>query len=986
VRFGVVAIWPHLHSEEPFFSGVARYAEAMAPPDDRTLTELLFGSASYNSKEVPTGEFPGWLEQFVARLPPGHPYTVQGLLLRHTPLPYVAPFSTRRHVAFAIQQMRQSAPWADVKKPLFRDGHHHMMRGTLRYCTACVAADRARPGGLAHWRRVHQLTGVIACPEHRIGLRASWVGREWTPKADRDCGYPPGLCSLDKALALTEESALEGQSPLQGEKLEKALAVADDSLWLLRHPQMADSIGTVMERHRLRLAEAGWTDVRGRIRRKGLGELVDAWSAGLHVEEFGRHLLHNYWQNIYYQRFWRGPDEVVAFHHILLFRALGLSAPEFFAGPPPEVIRRTPRMWVQTAPCRNRLCARFDRTRMPLPGELSMTVVGCPECGYMYVQRSNGARAQVSTLRFGEVWDERLRALTAARTPLPDTARLLDTTESRVAWEVLRVRRWPPQWPSELRQEIQARARAVQGYSFDRSRHRSQWSSVTARRSGLQYAIGVAGHAFRYLLRFDRRWLAAHLDEPYVPRPDPPRSASPSKPPDQVPQPSGDVYDAAEFLRAWNGFPIPVSTTSVRMLLRKCEPTRLYDTVYSDVELFPYLDTRGSYALRRITWAARYLLVQGEDTGRDELAALARLTEAEQREFRSALDDAVAQVADIRSGAASPPAGWFPAERRRRWGEWLLQENFPRVVDNVTYIRSSFGSTHCDGAEEHMPKPSGGPKSIERRRREGFGEGEGADYKPWESKRSVPSHGKTHRIYGQKVGRTHLLFSDRELWCWYLLEWSTMVGDIREQYPLHELAETQEIAASLGYEHPTRSRIVNHQRIEEPKVMTVDFLVTLQEPASGTRYVAISVKTEENIRDPKHHIRLFEKEEIARRFWERRGIPFRFVTEAQMPPILVENLSLILHFQDLAGHGVPEDEVGPMLAHLYDHLRDAEGVPIHKVCSMMDERLRLPKGSSVRLVWHAIATRQWMVDMTVRLGPERPLVGLERGGRALRIA
>jgi hypothetical protein len=232
----------------------------------------------------------------------------------------------------------------------------------------------------------------------------------------------------------------------------------------------------------------------------------------------------------------------------------------------------------------------------------------------------------------------------------------------------------------------------------------------------------------------------------------------------------------------------------------------------------------------------------------------------------------------------------------------------------------------------------------------------------------------------------HLLFSNRELWCWYLLEWTGMARDIREQYPLHDISETREIAESLGYEHPKDTRKVKGVVVEEDKVMTVDFLVTLAEPIDGSRYVALSVKTEDDLRDSKTNMRIFEKEEIAKRYWDRRGVHFRFVTEAQLPMVYVENLSLLFNYRELAGHGIPEEQVPAVLAHLYDRFVDAVGVPVNRVCSMLDERLKLPKGSTVRLVWHALATREWIADMTAPLGPERPLVGLARGERVRRIA
>ena len=46
---------------------------------------------------------------------------------------------------------------------------------------------------------------------------------------------------------------------------------------------------------------------------------------------------------------------------------------------------------------------------------------------------------------------------------------------------------------------------------------------------------------------------------------------------------------------------------------------------------------------------------------------------------------------------------------------------------------------------------------------------------------------------------------------------------------------------------------------------------------------------------------------------------------------------------------------------------------------MADERLRFKHGVCLALVWHAIATRRWKVDLHVKLDPGAPLEGLAPG-------
>ena len=101
------------------------------------------------------------------------------------------------------------------------------------------------------------------------------------------------------------------------------------------------------------------------------------------------------------------------------------------------------------------------------------------------------------------------------------------------------------------------------------------------------------------------------------------------------------------------------------------------------------------------------------------------------------------------------------------------------------------------------------------------GQGRGSDYLPWLTVRDVPSIGLSFRVKGWKSHRIHHLLSQLELNYFYTLEWSLIVTDIREQYPLLPLSETWQIASLKGISHPTSPKT------NQPVVMTTDFLITI---------------------------------------------------------------------------------------------------------------------------------------------------------------
>src|SRR5262245_57707894 len=111
-----------------------------------------------------------------------------------------------------------------------------------------------------------------------------------------------------------------------------------------------------------------------------------------------------------------------------------------------------------------------------------------------------------------------------------------------------------------------------------------------------------------------------------------------------------------------------------------------------------------------------------------------------------------------------------------------------------------------------------GKMNVEKRLKEGFGQGRGKTYKPWLVVQSFSSLGYVNRVLGWKTGREHHLMSEIELNFFFILEWSTRVVDIREQFPLLPVEETMAIAQALRIRHPTDTRT------KQPLVLTTDFL------------------------------------------------------------------------------------------------------------------------------------------------------------------
>jgi hypothetical protein len=159
--------------------------------------------------------------------------------------------------------------------------------------------------------------------------------------------------------------------------------------------------------------------------------------------------------------------------------------------------------------------------------------------------------------------------------------------------------------------------------------------------------------------------------------------------------------------------------------------------------------------------------------------------------------------------------------------------------------------------------------------REGRGCGSGSGYAPWIRVQDFASRGVVSRVKGRTTGRVHHLMSNYELAYFYILDWSDVVMDIREQYPLADLACAVNVAAQAGIKYPT-DRISCY-----PYILTCDFMIST---ANGLK--ARTIKMTKELEKP----RTLEKLEIERRYWLEKGIDWKIVTEHEIPYQKAKNI------------------------------------------------------------------------------------------------
>lgn len=239
--------------------------------------------------------------------------------------------------------------------------------------------------------------------------------------------------------------------------------------------------------------------------------------------------------------------------------------------------------------------------------------------------------------------------------------------------------------------------------------------------------------------------------------------------------------------------------------------------------------------------------------------------------------------------------------------------------------------------------------------REGRGSGSGQGYHPWLTVRDLSSRGRSSRVWGHLTQRTHQLLSDIELAVFLLLESNSSVTDIREQYPLH-VDSTLDLAEQAGIRHPAISGFTH--------IMSTDFLVDFS-GESGPEQLAIQVKSSSDLKD----VRTVEKLEIERRYWKMKGIPWRLVTEKQIPQTVVENLNLLY----------PSRKQTEKLELLFDSLPTFvkflaahPNTKVADIAMLIDSSYSLEAGTSLSRIRSLVALRALTFQISI---PWRSLTG-----------
>lgn len=241
---------------------------------------------------------------------------------------------------------------------------------------------------------------------------------------------------------------------------------------------------------------------------------------------------------------------------------------------------------------------------------------------------------------------------------------------------------------------------------------------------------------------------------------------------------------------------------------------------------------------------------------------------------------------------------------------------------------------------------------FERYRKEGRGRGSGKDYKPWITIQDFPSKGRSSRTPGWKSNRVHHFLSDQEKRLFYLFEWSDVVTDTREQFPLDDLDLAMSIATEMGIKYPV------DLQSGTPYVLTTDFMLTVNQNGKQVQ-IARTVKQSTELEKK----RVIEKLELERRYYLAKSIDWGIVTENEIPRLLAENVEWIHPAYKLEANSEMDiaqlHELGTILkSKLQEH-----DTAINRVTTALDKEMNIKSGTSLYIFKHLIAAKQIIINM-----------------------
>jgi Tn7-like transposition protein D/TniQ len=587
------------YPDELFYSICARICKRAGYPSYYRAMQDLFGS----DKMAASIAFPGYLDDFVARLPLESRYTSDYFLAEHTLLPLYHPFlPPERSRRLRLDMCGRKGP--SLHNPCGMSGSPIPRPEWLRFCPECVREDKSRYGE-CYWHRTHQITGIEICPFHQVSLQRSDVRAR-----NRRSRYQ--FVSAEDVLQWTEQQPSGTPNPSH----QILLVLARDINFLLHQQHLSKEEPTrLYQRYRQLLFERGLVTYRGRVVDTSLllqqfrnaypRELLQLLHCEIDKQRGRPWLLHLV----------RVPKNAHdPLHHLLLIYFLGYTAEEFFALP----VERKPfgdGPW----PCLNPVCEQYHQPCITACQIVHKRGVKRPigifvcTCGFAYSRLGPESSAnhpfQLSKIKaFGAQWETKLKTLwkdeTASLQAIADQLGVAPRTVKLQAMKRgLPFPRPGGTYPDLKELKRPRRSRVQTSDPTVLETNRAAWLALMQAHpeAGVTILRNREAALHSWLERNDKTWLSAHLPCPQKPK----------QPASRVDWEARDlqlaekVRGTALHLKNLPGRPVFLTVTAIGREIGHLTLLRQHlEKLPRTAEVLrEFVETHEAFAVRRVWWA-----------------------------------------------------------------------------------------------------------------------------------------------------------------------------------------------------------------------------------------------------------------------------------------------------------------------------------------------------------------------------------------------
>ena len=594
---------------ELMYSVLARFEERMNYPARYRSSLELFGVRH----GFPAIELPNRLDQLVSALPPGTTYTSDSFIARNTLLPFYAPFLPERNYEMIVENMKGDG----VRTTQLRAG---IIAGRVsppeffRTCPVCDQENLERYGE-TYWKRQHQIRGVEVCATHSVFLESTNIRLRGSCRRD-------SLISAQSAQRVSVPRKVDAMEPGN----QALLHMAESAAWLLDQNASRPGLSHINQGYRQLLDSQGCLSPKGWIRLQRLREKVTECFPPEWLKIFNCE-LRDAGDGGWLGRLLRETEQAIApLCHLIVLAALNVSAQEFFTRRLPEsAAKRHGSLY----PCLNGICPRSG-TPVIVKFELKRRKHGfariyeCPHCGHRSSRAADG-RSVIKVVSFGELWEQKLKALWADRSlSLRSVASQLNADARSILNYAAKLGlEFPRRGPSRLttRPGFRVIKRAPPAMAIDAKR--IAWLKFREKhpQAGISDLQRLASDLYTWLYRHDRQWMLENSPAS--------RTCVPKN--DRVDWGTRDrelvdrVIETAVRINNDSGRPRRVSVRSIGLELRVHTLLQIHKDKLplTKAALDAHVESTEQFTLRRIRWTVETLRLQGAKPTRSDIMRVA---------------------------------------------------------------------------------------------------------------------------------------------------------------------------------------------------------------------------------------------------------------------------------------------------------------------------------------------------------------------------